>query len=89
MTIRFVKIGFSLDTSKKMRNLVCIKNLLLINVHTSTYCQLGFSSKIEMPQLGSARLGTFPARLGSSREISARAHHYYLTTIHLDDYSFC
>ena len=25
-----------------------------------TYCQLGFSSKIEMPQLGSTRLRTFP-----------------------------
>ena len=27
-----------------------------------------------MPQLGSARLGTFVARLGSSRKIPARAH---------------
>ena len=27
------------------------------------FCQLGFSSEIEVPQLGSARLGTFTARL--------------------------
>ena len=33
--------------------------------------QLGFSSKIEMPQLNSARLGTFIAWLGSAREIPA------------------
>ena len=38
--------------------------------------QLGFSSKIKVPQLGSARLGTFIARLGSSWKIPARAHHY-------------
>ena len=31
--------------------------------------QLGFSSDIEMPQLGSTRLG-------SAQEISARTHHY-------------
>ena len=33
-----------------------------------------------MPQLGSARLGTFIARLGSSWKIPARAHHYYIDT---------
>ena len=38
--------------------------------------QLGFSSKIKVLQLGSARLGTFIARLGSSWKIPARAHHY-------------
>ena len=27
----------------------------------------------------SARLATFPARLGSGREISARTHHYYIS----------
>jgi hypothetical protein len=32
--------------------------------------QLGFSSKIKVPQLGSA-----PCYLGSSRKIPARAHH--------------
>ena len=37
--------------------------------------RLGFSSEIEVPQLGSARLGTFIARLGSSCKIPARAHH--------------
>ena len=31
------------------------------------FFQLGFSSEIKMPQLGSARLGTFIARLGWSR----------------------
>jgi hypothetical protein len=30
------------------------------------YCQLGFSLKIEVPQLGLAWLRTFIARLGSS-----------------------
>ena len=37
--------------------------------------QLGFSSEIKVPQLGSARLGTFIARLGSSWKFPARAHH--------------
>ena len=44
------------------------------------FCQLGFSSKIKVPQLGLARLGTFIARLDSSRKIPARAHHYHLVT---------
>ena len=39
-------------------------------------CQLGFSSKIEVPQLGSARLGYFTARAHSSRKNPARTHHY-------------
>ena len=39
--------------------------------------QLGFSSKIEVPQLGSAWLGIFTARARSSRKISARTHLYY------------
>ena len=64
MTNRFIKIGFKLDTIKKLRNfLACTKNLLLINVRTITYCQLGLSSKIEMPQLGSARNLPSSARL--------------------------
>ena len=37
-------------------------------------CQLGFSSKIKVPQLGSA--WNLLARLGSSQKIPARAHHY-------------
>jgi hypothetical protein len=37
-------------------------------------CQLVFSSENKVPQLGSAWLGTFTARLGSSRKILARAH---------------
>ena len=40
------------------------------------YCQLGFSSEIEVPQLGSAWLRFFTARLNSSWKILARAHHY-------------
>ena len=39
-----------------------------------TYCQLGFSSEIEVAQLGSARLG-------SSWKIPAWAHHYHNTKI--------
>jgi hypothetical protein len=42
------------------------------------YCQLSFSSEIEVPQLGSAQLGTLIARLISSWKIPARPHHYYL-----------
>ena len=37
-----------------------------------TYCQLGFSSVIEVAQLDSAWLGTFIARLGLSWKILAR-----------------
>ena len=48
--------------------------------------QLGFSSKIKVPQLGSARLGTFIARLGSSRKIPARAHHYKLASVQVRRY---
>ena len=42
------------------------------------YCQLGFSSKIEVPQLGSTRLGTFTAQARSSRKFPARTHLYHL-----------
>ena len=38
--------------------------------------QLGFSSKIKVPQLGSTRLGIFIARARWSWKIPARAHHY-------------
>ena len=38
--------------------------------------QLVFSSKIKVPQLGLARLGTFIARARSSRKNPARTHHY-------------
>ena len=38
--------------------------------------QLGFSSKIEVPQLGLARAGNFLARARSSRKIPARTHLY-------------
>ena len=41
--------------------------------------QLVFSSKIKVPQLSSARLGTFIARAHSSRKIPARTHHYSVT----------
>ena len=41
-------------------------------------CQLGFSSKIKVSQLGSTRLGTFTARARSSRKIPARTHHYHV-----------
>ena len=48
------------------------KNLTIRNIKK---IQLGFSSEIKVPQLGSARLGTFIARLGSSWKFPARAHH--------------
>ena len=58
----------------------CVKKIVI-------FCQLGFSSKIKVPQLGSARLGsarlgTFMARLGSSQKTPARAHYYYFYTYH-------
>ena len=45
--------------------------LYLIYILSARF-QLGFILRIEMPQLGSTRLGTFSAQLGSAREISAR-----------------
>ena len=38
--------------------------------------QLGFSSKIEVPQLGLTGLGNFSAWLGSALKILARTYHY-------------
>ena len=49
----------------------------LINILLVKNCQLGFSSKIKVPQLGLTRLGTFTARARSSRKIPARTHLYY------------
>ena len=66
-----------------------IKTPLIVQISISTFfsgsqnltiegyqkkIQLGFSSKIKVPQLGSARLGTFIARARSSRKIPARTH---------------
>ena len=48
----------------------------LINILLVKNCQLGFSSKIKVPQLGLTRLGTFVARARSSRKIPARTHLY-------------
>ena len=48
--------------------------MFLIDVHKG--------SSVSAPKLrcpSSARLATFPARLGSAREISARTHHYYIS----------
>ena len=42
--------------------------------------QLGFSSEIKVPQLGSDRLGTFIAWLGLSLKIPAQTHLYYVET---------
>ena len=39
--------------------------------------QLSFSSKIEVPQLGLARAGTFLARARSSQKIPAQTRLYY------------
>ena len=49
-----------------------------------TYCQLGFSSETKVAQLGSDRLGTFIARLGTSWQIPARAHHFLFIKSHLN-----
>ena len=53
----------------------------LINILFVKNCQLGFSSKIKVPQLGLTRLGTFTARARSSRKIPAQTHHYCLALV--------
>ena len=68
---------FNDDRSTHLGYLIVVPNMCLkFATDWGTYCQLGFSSKIEMPQLGLTRLGTFSDRFGSAREISARTHHY-------------
>ena len=70
-------IDYNHDTGIKLGNLIVVlsrsKNLQIFDMHIAycRYCQLGFSSKIEVPQLNSAQLGTFIARLSSSRKIPA------------------
>ena len=46
------------------------------NLRNIKKIQLGFSSEIKVPQLGSARFGTFIARLGSSWKFLAQTHLY-------------
>jgi hypothetical protein len=67
--IFFLMTGSKIGKAKKER-----KNKQK-KLYIKKNCQLGFSSKIELPQLGLAWLGNFSARLGSVREISARTHH--------------
>ena len=70
--MQLIRIGYNHDTIRKLGNLIVVLNEGLKKI------QLGFSSEIEVPQLGSARLGTFIARARSSRKIPARTHLYYL-----------
>ena len=68
MIIQLIRIGYNHDTGRKFGNLsVGLKKF-----------QLGFSSKIEVPQLGSARLRNFIAQARSSRKIPAQTHLCYL-----------
>jgi hypothetical protein len=66
--MQLIRIGYNHDTGRNLE----------IWLYFLKKFQLGFSSKIEVPQLGSARLGTFIARARSSRKIPARTHLYYL-----------
>ena len=67
-------------SDNKIRGKMSLKKLRLFDIHTYCQnCQLGFSSKMKVPQLGSAWLGTFTARTRSSRKIPARTHLYYLS----------
>ena len=70
------------------------KSWAKIACYHHTYRQLGFNSEFEVPQLGSAWLGTFIARLGSSWKIpgsslekSSRSHSLEFTMPFLDRYS--
>ena len=48
----------------KLGNLIVVLNYgLKFAANLYKFCQLGFSSKIEMPQLGSAQLGKFQLEL--------------------------
>ena len=76
MIIQLIRIGYNHDTGRKFGNLIVVLNQGLRNF------QLGFSSKIEVPQLGSARLGTLIARLSSSGKIPAQTHLYYIAYIY-------
>ena len=49
MIIQFIRIGYNHDTGRKFGNLIVVFNQCLKKF------QLGFSSKIKVPQLGSAR----------------------------------
>ena len=68
MIIQLIRIGYNHDTGGKFGNLIVVLNQGLKNF------QLGFSSKIEVPQLGWAGLGFFIAGACSSRKIPARTH---------------
>jgi hypothetical protein len=54
--MQLIRIGYNHDTIRKLGNLIVVLNEGLKKF------QLGFSSEIEVPQLGSAGLGTFIAR---------------------------
>ena len=66
-----ITIGFNHDKSTKWENFLCGKNLLLIDVHKVSSVS---AQKWRRPSL--TGLATFPAQLGSAREISAQTHHY-------------
>jgi hypothetical protein len=61
--MQLIRIGYNHDTIRKLGNLIVVLNEGLKKF------QLGFSSEIEVP-----RLGTFIAQARSSRKIPARTH---------------
>jgi hypothetical protein len=66
--MQLIRIGYNYDTIRILGNLIVVLNEGLKKF------QLGFSSEIEVPELGSAQLGNFIARARSSRKIPARTH---------------
>ena len=66
--MQWIRIGYNHDTSRNLE----------IWLYFLKKFQLGFSSKIEVPQLGLARAGTFLAWARSSQKIPARTHLYQL-----------
>ena len=69
--MQLIRIGYNHDTIRKLGNLIVVLKVLNEGLKK---IQLGFSSEIEVPQLGSAQLGNFIARARSSRKIPARTH---------------
>ena len=67
---RFMEITIKLNVT-----MIQAQNWKILYLLTK-YFQLGFSSKIEMPQLGSTWFRTLSAQFESARKIPARTHHY-------------
>ena len=76
--MQLIRIGYNHDTGRNLE----------IWLYFLKKFQLGFSSKVEVPQLGLARAGTFLARGRSSRKIPARTHLYYVDMYYVVLYKY-